>query len=597
MDIPRVRFDDLSPGGSGSFGLLEPSGVIVASRINDVIPVLRAAEDAARSGNWVAGFVAYEAAPAFDDVLTVRPPGLHDPMRELPLAHFQIFGRRIDLADIDSLYFPAAAYNVSAWTADSTHHEYKEDLAKIGRAIMAGEVSQLKHTFRLHAAFSGDHVALYRDLLMSQRGDHAACLDVGRFHLVSASPEGFFRRCGDTLTVKPVLGSMRRGRWLEEDMHLASLLRSQMEDGYTSRLVVKELAEELAELGELVEPPTTDSFAVERFETLWHLSAEMTAELRGDVGIVDIFRALFPPVSVTGVPKPEAMELITRTEDTPRGAYCGVIGYIGPEQDGQPQAGFNVAVRTVVIDEDEGVAEFGVGTAITNRSDVVSAYEEARLKAKVLVDRRPDFRLFEHVRIDDGVLRHADSKIVRLVASARYFGFHAVEADLRDALESAPVGSSGSVRVSLLVDREGVVQTQVASAPTWCGAPDSPYVLIGAIASQPVSSDNVFLYHNTTDTRLADVLARQYPDADVVVLANQNEEIAGSLDGNIAVWIDGQWLTPPLNCGTVGCSFRAELIDSGDLEERFITRAELEAAEKVALIDDIHGWRLVGLIG
>ncbi|MCP4307025.1 MAG: hypothetical protein GY788_19570 [bacterium] len=596
MDIPCVRFDDLSPGGSGSFGLLEPSGVIVANRIDGVVPALAAAEKAARDGNWVAGFVAYEAAPAFDDLLSVRPAGLRDPMRELPLLHFQVFGRRIELEDVDSLHFPNAAYNVSAWTADSTHHEYKEDLAKIGRAIMAGEISQLKHTFRLHAAFSGDPAALYRDLLMSQRGDHAACLDVGRFRLVSASPEGFFRRLGDRLTVKPVLASMRRGRWLGEDMHLASLLRSETEDGFASRMVVRELAAELGELGGPVESPTEERFAVERFETLWHLSAEISTELRPDIGIVDIFKALFPPVSVTGVPKPEAMELITRTEDTPRGAYCGVIGFIGPEHDGKPQAGFNVAVRTVVIDEDEGVAEFGVGTAITNRSDVVSAYEEARLKAKVLVDRRPDFRLFEHVRIDDGAARHRESKIARLVASARYFGFEVVESDIRDAIDKAAEAESAS-RVSVLLDREGALQTHTTSAPAWFDTPDSPYVLIGAIARHPVSSDNVFLYHNTTDTRISDFLARQYPDADVVILANQNEEIAGSLDGNIAVWIDDQWSTPPVSCGTVGCSFRAELIDRGEISERFITRAELEAAERTALIDDIHGWRLVGLVG
>ena len=597
MDIPCVRFDDLSPGGSGSFGLLEPSGVIVANRIDDVVPALTAAEDAARAGNWVAGFVAYEAAPAFNDLLSVRPPGLHDPMRELPLVHFQIFGRRIDLAGIDSAHFPTAAYSVSAWRADSTHHEYKEDLAKIWRAIMAGEVSQLKHTFRLHAAFSGDPSALYRDLLLSQRGDHAACLDVGRFRLVSASPEGFFSRSGGTLMVKPVLASMRRGRWLEEDLHLAGLLRSEGEQSYASQSVVKEIAAELCELGELIESPTTQDLAVERFETLWHLTAEIAAELRNDVEIVDIFHALFPPVSVTGVPKPEAMELITRTEDTSRGAYCGAIGFLGPDEDGGQQANFNVAVRTVVIDEDEGVAEFGVGTAITNRSDVVSAYEEARLKAQVLVDRRPDFRLFEHLRIEEGDVRYADAKVARLVASARYFGFGAVETVIRDALENAATETPGPSRLSILVDRDGVVQTHVTPAPSWYDAPDSPYVLIGAIARQPVSNDNVFLFHNTTDTRLADVLARQYPDADVVVLANQNEEVAGSLDGNVVVWLDEQWITPPLSCGTVGCSFRAELLERGDIAERLVTRAELESAEKVALVDDTHGWRLVGLVG
>ena len=393
MDIPCIRFDDLSPGGSGSFGLLDPSDLIVANRLDDVVPAMLAAEKAADSGQWVAGFVSYEAAPALDELLEVRPQGIHDPMRELPLVSFQTFERRIDLESVDSLHFPAGAYNVSAWTADSTQHEYKEDLATIGRAIMAGEIAQLKHSFRLHAAFSGDPAALYRDLLLSQRGSHAACLDVGRFRIVSASPEGFFRRAGDTLKVHPVLASIRRGRWLDEDLHLAGLLRADGEERFTNRMVLKEIEAELAELGDLVAVPTANRFAVARFETLWHLTAEIETRLRNDVGIVEIFRALFPPVSITGVPKPEAMELITGTEDTPRGVYCGAIGYLAPDDGQGPQASFSVAVGTVVIDQEEGVAEFGVGTVITNRSEVVSAYEEAKLKAKVLVDRRPDFHL------------------------------------------------------------------------------------------------------------------------------------------------------------------------------------------------------------
>ena len=597
MDIPCVRFDDLSPGGSGSFGLLDPGEVIVANRQDDVVPALLQAEQAASDGNWVAGFVAYEAAPAFDDILSVRPPGLHDPMRDLPLVHFQVFGRRIELDDIDSVHFPAAAYNVSGWNADSTQHEYKEDLAMIGRALMAGEVGRLTHTFRLHAAFSGDPAALYRDLLLSQRGAHAACLDVGRFRVVSASPVGFFRRVGDTLTIRPVLAATRRGRWLEEDLHFAGTLQAEGDDSYTNRMVIKELETELAQIGDIVRAPDADRFSVERFETLWHLAAEIQTKLSEDVGIVDVFAALFPAVSVTGVPKPEAMKLITGTEDTPRGVYCGAIGYLGPAKAGAAQASFSIAVRTVVIDEDEGVAEFGVGTAITNRSDVVSAFEEARLKAKVLVDRRPDFHLFEDVRLDDGAVGHARAKIAHLVESARYFGFPATESVIRDALDSASNGVGGSQQIRIVVDRDGMVQTEMTPAPEWCGTPDSPFVLIGATVKQSVSSDNVFLFHNTTDTRLGDVLARQYPDADVVVLVNQDGEVAGSLEGNIVVNRDDRWITPPLSCGTVGCSLRTELLASGDIEEGYVTRLDLTSAERVAVIDDIHGWRVVGMVG
>ena len=211
MEIPCVRFDDLSPGGSGSFGLVAPTAEIVARRIEDVVPAMRRVEQAAREGLWVAGHVSYEAAPAFNPLLSVRPSGLRDPMRELPLLRFQTFERRVELDAIESVYFPAGDYNVSAWAADSSQHEYGSDLATIGRAIMAGEVARITHTFRLHAAFGGDPTALYHDLMLSQRGQHAACLNVGRFNLVSASPAGFFRKTGDIVAATPILASMRRG--------------------------------------------------------------------------------------------------------------------------------------------------------------------------------------------------------------------------------------------------------------------------------------------------------------------------------------------------------------------------------------------------
>ena len=182
-----------------------PATEVSARRLEDVVPAMQRAEKIAREGMWVAGHVSYEAAPAFNPLLPVRPPGLHDPMREFPLLRFQAFERRVELEAIDSVYFPAGDYNVSGWTADSSQHEYSDDLAAIGRAIMAGEVARITHTFRLRAAFGGDPNALYQDLMLSQRGQHAACVNAGRFHIVSASPAGFFRKTGDTLRTRALL--------------------------------------------------------------------------------------------------------------------------------------------------------------------------------------------------------------------------------------------------------------------------------------------------------------------------------------------------------------------------------------------------------
>ncbi|MEA2002486.1 MAG: chorismate-binding protein [Actinomycetota bacterium] len=595
MEKPCVRFDDLSPGGFGSFGLLDPAGSMEARRLDDVIPAMEQAEEAARDGLWVAGYVTYEAASAFNPLLTVRPPGLHEPMRELPLARFDTYRKRIPLDEIESTQFPVGEYNVSAWSADSSQDDYRRDLASIGRSIMAGEISQLTHTFRLHAAFSGDPAALYGDLLLSQRGPHAACLDVERFRIASASPTGFFRRKGNTITVRPVLESARRGRWLGEDRQLAELLRVRGGERYTNRLVVKEVEAELAELGELLCGPGSKRFSLERLETLWYLTTELSATVPPETGLVDMFSALFPSVSVTGVPKVEAMELIATTEDTARGIYCGAIGFLAPSEGQSVDADFNVAVRTVVIDEDEGVAEFGVGTAITTRSDVEVAYESARMKAKVLVERRPDFRLKESFRCEAGIAQGIDEKVRYLADSAEYFGYEMDPTAVTRNLSEAADTQDENCILTAFVDRDGGIQIEVSPASVWQDGPGGLDVFDGVVAVDNVSSDNIYLFHKTTNCRVAAAMSLEYPDADVVIICNERDEPVGAIRGNLVALVDGRWLTPPLECGSTPTAFRKRLIDSGDVVERVFDRAQLLAAAEIGVLDDAHGWRTLVL--
>jgi para-aminobenzoate synthetase/4-amino-4-deoxychorismate lyase len=577
--------------------LLDPVDTIIARRLDDVIPTLRRAEAAAGDGLWVAGYVSYDAAPGINPILTVRPAGLHDRMREMPLARFQTFRRRVPLDEIESVHFPAGDYSVSGWTADSTPEEYGNHLAAMGRAIMAGEVAQLKHTFRLHAAFNGDPTALYRDLLLSQRGPHGACLDVGRFRLVSASPQGFFRRTGDRLVVRPILATSRRGRWLDEDLHIAELLRSEGEASYINRLVVKEMEAELAELGEPLSAAADDRYKVESLETVWQLTAELGVELRPQASLVDIFEALFPLTTLTGVPKVEAMALLAATEESARGAYCGAIGYLAPSTNGTVDAAFNVAVRTVVVDLDEGVAEFGVGAAITNRSEVVGVLEEARLKAKVLVDRRPDFQLVASMRFEAGEVVEQDAKLAAIASSAEYFGYATDIELLRAALSHLTAGLTSDCVITMRVDRDGAVSGEAEPAPRWHSGPDEPELLLGVISEHRVSTQNIYLFHNTTNTRLPDSLVREHPEVDVVILCNERDEIAGAIGSNLVIQSEGKWLTPPRECGTVATAFRDRLIVDGVIVERTITRDQVLSAEAVAVIDDVSGWRTVELLG
>ena len=116
-------------------------------------------------------------------------------------------------------------------------------------------------------------------------------------------------------------------------------------------------------------------------------------------------------------------------------------------------------------------------------------------------------------------------------------------------------------------------------------------------AEERVSTENVYLFHNTTHMRLADALLRQHPDVDTVVYCNERDEVAGAIGGSVVALIDGQWLTPPLESGNSPGAFRERLLEKGVVQARPFDREELLNAAEVGLIDDVHGWRALGLVG
>jgi para-aminobenzoate synthetase/4-amino-4-deoxychorismate lyase len=124
-------------------------------------------------------------------------------------------------------------------------------------------------------------------------------------------------------------------------------------------------------------------FALERYPTVWQLTSEVTARTPPGTGLVDVFRALFPCGSVTGAPKRRTMQVIRDLETGPRGVYCGAIGLIGPP--GAPfRARFSVAIRTAVVDRNQGTAVYGSGGGITWDSDAGDEHAELLAKAAVL---------------------------------------------------------------------------------------------------------------------------------------------------------------------------------------------------------------------
>ncbi len=394
------------------------------------------------------------------------------------------------------------------------------------------------------------------------------------------------------LTTRPMKGTAPRGRWLEEDEAIRARLTASVKDRAENAMIVDLLRNDL---GRIAAPGTvrwSKVFEPERFETVWQLTSTVTARIRPETGLADVYRALFPSGSITGAPKVRTMGIIADLEDSPRGVYCGAVGFLAPASAGPPSASFNVAIRTVTIDAETGTAEYGVGGGITWDSSAAGEFDETVAKAKVLTARRPPFELLESMRRDPGEpIFRLERHVERLRRSAVYFGFAFDEGEVRAALDQAGAGNDRPVKIRLRLNRAGAIEVSAAALDR--GGPE-PVRL--ALDDVPVDPTDVFLFHKTTMRRRYEDARARHPDADDTLLINTRGEITETAAANVAVKLAGRWWTPPLDSGLLAGIERAALLDDGAIEERVVAVEEARNAQALAVLNSVRGWRRAVLV-
>jgi para-aminobenzoate synthetase/4-amino-4-deoxychorismate lyase len=569
----RLVFDFPDPRGKPRrLCFTRPVEIIEARCVEEVRPTLRAIQKAADSGFYAAGFVGYEAAPAFDRALVVLKGA------KTPLLWFGIFREPSPPEEFGS----EGEYNVTDWTPSVARPDYERNIAAAREAIARGDTYQINYTFRLRARFNGDAYAFYNRLAARQGADYCAYVDTGRFKILSASPELFFRTHGLQIVTRPMKGTVRRGLWLEEDEALPVWLTGSEKNRAENIMIADLLRNDLGRIAETGSVSVRELCRVERYPTVFQMTSTVEARMRAGTSLEDIFAALFPCGSVTGAPKISTTRIIAQLEDSPRNVYCGSVGLITP----QNEAVFNVAIRTVMIDCETGEAEYGTGGGITWDSTAADEYEEALTKAALLRANSPEFELLETLRLERGVYSLLERHLSRLTDSARLFDFTVSTDDARRSLENhASKYPFEARRVRLLVSRGGEVK--VESAPLDELPSDALPV---ALAAEPVSRSDLFLYHKTTRREVYDQRRADDAEAFDVLLWNEDGEVTEFTTGNVVAELDGELLTPPRACGLLAGTLRAELLESGAISERIITRSQLSRCTRLWLINGVRGW-------
>jgi para-aminobenzoate synthetase/4-amino-4-deoxychorismate lyase len=563
---------------SGTWRLFEqPIEIVTAHDLGDVLPALQTIEDhCTRNQRYAAGFLSYEAAPAFDSALTTQDAG------DFPLLWFGIYDTAHDRT-LDELAATGGDVYEERWEPSISAERYARVFDEIQELIRNGDTYQVNYTYRLRARLTSDPLALFLRLAASQIPPFGAYVDTGDWAVCSASPELFFHRAGDRIESRPMKGTAARGLWFEQDLEHARRLRESDKERSENVMIVDMVRNDL---GRVARPGTVrvaNLFDVERYPTVLQLTSTVDAET--DAGLVDVMRALFPAASITGAPKARTMEIIAAVECSPRRIYTGAIGFVEPG--GRSQ--FSVAIRTVLVNRSTGEAEYGVGGGIVADSNRDDEWNESRMKARALAARPPAFDLLETLlwMPETGYLllgRH----MKRLLQSAEYFSFQADLVDIRDQLERYAAALPATPhRVRLTVSRRGGVAISSKAQDIDAGFPAL------ALAAAPIDPSDPFLYHKTTNRSVYDEAIASRPGFDDVLLYNNRGEVTESTIANLVVEIDGALLTPPVSSGLLPGTLRAHLLDEQKILERVITLQELRTNSACYLLNSVRGFHPV----
>lgn len=577
MSEPRAIVDFEGVGSDERLSFAEPVAEFRADEATDVAAVVRDAEGAAKDGAWVVGFLAYEAAPALDRALAVRAGC------RTPLAWFGAFEepcRGPRPRRIPSFLGTGGASAPEGWSSSESRPTHASAVERIREAIARGDVYQVNHTFRLRRALGEPPREFYEGLVRTVPAPYAAYVHVPPHHVVSASPELFFRREGDRLTTRPMKGTAPRGRWPAEDRALARNLAGSEKDRAENLMIVDLLRNDLGRVASFGSVRVRDLFRVERHPTVHQMTSTVTAEARPGAGLLEVLGALFPCGSVTGAPKIAATGWIAALESGPREVYCGAVGLIRPGGD----CTFSVAIRTALVDETDGSVTYGVGGGVTWASTPDGEWEEALGKAAILRAEAPAGELIETFRVDGGIpVRWPDHRR-RLMSSAATLGHRVTESELDRAVgEACRRHAGGGVVLRLALSADGRVSVTTRPDPG-AGA------LRARPAHAPVDSRDPRLFHKTADRALYDAFRRGLADDEEALLWNERGEATEFTRGNLVVELDGRALTPPLNAGLLPGVFRDELVRSGAVTEAVVAVAELDRASAVWFVNSAREW-------
>ncbi|HGH6567804.1 TPA: chorismate-binding protein [Neisseria meningitidis] len=508
-----------------------------------------------------------------------------------------------DCADIDAASWLARHSDglpagISTPQSSVSEADYLDHIRQIHEAIRRGDTYQINYTTRLHLQAYGNPVSLYRRL--RQPVPYAVLSHLPDAEGQSAwtlcfSPELFLNIASDGIVATepmkgtaPILGD-------GQDERRAAELQADPKNRAENVMIVDLLRNDLGKIAQTGTVCVPEPFKVSRFGSVWQMTSTIQAQALPHTSFADILRAAFPCGSITGAPKKMSMQIIESLEAEARGLYTGSIGYLNPCSGGLGFEGtFNVVIRTLSLTPlSDGIYQgvYGVGSGIVIDSDPAAEYRECGWKARFLNELRPDFGIFETLRVENGRCALLDRHLCRLKTSAQALNLplpDGCENQIKQYIARLP---DGAFRIKALLASDGIsLSRAVLNRLT-----DKQRVIISPTI---LPAQNYLRRFKTTCRTVFDQAwqTAETQGAFDSLFFNSDGILLEGGRSNVFVKHRGQWLTPSLDLDILNGIMRQAVLDepqkylqTNQVIETHITQKTLQEAEEIRLSNALRG--------
>jgi len=289
---------------------------------------------------------------------------------------------RIDsmMYGMDALKIPA---RISIKADGETSSNFKKEqfeaaVDKCKDYIKAGDISQVVLSQRFKIDAEADPFNLYRILRVVNPSPYMFYLSLDKASVIGASPEMLVRVENGIMENRPIAGTRRRGKTLQEDELLIKDLTSDPKETAEHMMLVDLGKEDVGKVCEEGSVKVDGLMHIEKYSHVMHMVTNLSGKLRSGCDALDALFSCFPAGTVTGAPKVRAMEIIDELEPTRRGIYGGALGYI----DFSGNMDMCIVIRTIIYKD--GAAAIQAGAGVVANSVPTREYQETVEKASAL---------------------------------------------------------------------------------------------------------------------------------------------------------------------------------------------------------------------